>query len=158
MWQQLDPDDLLNQLTQPERDLFGTGSAASGIPDRLSRILEWVVSQVRGRVAAFSENRVGMGPDDTIPEELYGAAIELARYTFLTSFPGGTLFIDAARTRCYTDALKQLDDVAKGLLFVELGSARQFVADASRFGSRDDYLNDRSKPCNINVVDFGFHH
>lgn len=158
MWQQLDPDDLLNQLTQPERDLFGTGSAAAGIPDRLPRILEWVVAQVRGRVAAFPENRKNMGADDTVPEELYGAAIEIARYQFLTSYPGGTLFIDAARMRCYTDALKQLDDVAKGLMFVELGSNRTFVPDSVAFGSRDDYLCDPRFPRNRNVIDFGFYH
>lgn len=158
MWQQLDPDDMLNQLTQPERDLFGTGASATGMPDRLPRVLEMVVAQVRGKVAAFAENRDGMGADDTIPEELYGAALEIARYRFLTSFPQGKMFIDEARTQCYKDALKQLDDVAKGLLFIELGATRQFVQDAIAFGSRDDSVTDRTISRNSNVIDFGFSH
>jgi hypothetical protein len=158
MWTQLDPDDMLNELTQPERDLFGSGASATGMPDRLARILDVVVAQVRGKVAAYAENRVGMGPDDTIPEELYGAAIELSRHKLLNSFPGGKLFIDEGRLQAYKDALKQLDDVAKGFLFVELGSTRQFAADQIGFGSRDDYLCDLRFPRNRNVIDFGFNH
>jgi hypothetical protein len=56
------------------------------------------------------------------------------------------------------DALKQLDDVAKGLLFVESGvtGAVPTVPDAVVFGSRDDDLC--RSPRNRNVIDFGFNH
>jgi hypothetical protein len=158
MWQQLDPDDMLNVLTQPERDLFGSGSSATGMPDRLGQILSQVVSLVRGKVAAFAENRAGMGPDGTIPEELYSDAVEIARFKFLTAFPQGKLFLDDARIQLYKDAIKHLDDCAAGKLFIEFAAARVFVPDAMKFASRDDYLADPSKLPNINVVDFGFWH
>ncbi len=158
MWMQLDPDDMLNALTQPERDLFGVGASATGMPDRLAQIISWVVSLVRGKVAAFAENRVGMGPDLTIPEELYGDAIEIVRYKFLTSFPQAKLFIDDARMQSYKDAIKHLDDAATGKLFIEFVTARAFAPDQLRFASRDDFLSDRSKVPNINVPDYGFWH
>jgi hypothetical protein len=164
MWQEIDPDDLKSSLTQPELDLFEQGSSATGSPDRLPRILDEVVSMIRGRVAAFAENRVGMGKDDEIPEELYGAAMEIARYRFLSSFPQGKLFNDETRTQLYKDALKQLDAAAKGLLFVELAGNVQFVPDANRFGSRDDALQNPAlfqSPfgrCNPDLIDFGFWH
>ncbi len=164
MWQQLDPDDVRNAVTQPELDLFNQGSSADGSPDRLSRILEEVVSLVRGKVAAFPENRVNMGEGDTIPEELYGPAIEIARYKLLTAFPEGKLFLDEGRTQCYRDALTFLNDAAKGLLHVELGSANKFIPDAVAFSTRDDDVANRlffpssnGEP-NRNLIDFGFWH
>jgi hypothetical protein len=158
MWQGLDPDDLKSALTQPELDLFNQSQSSIDSPDRVLRILDETVGMVRGKVAAFAENRVSMGEDDTIPEELYGAAINIARYQFLTSFPEGKLFLDDGRTQLYKDALKQLDDAAKGTLFVQLSGSVQFVPDANRFGSRDDAVNDPTLFRNRNVIDFGFWH
>jgi Protein of unknown function (DUF1320) len=156
MWSELNADDLLSALTQPERDLFGTGDSGPGSGDRLDAIVGWVVDQVRGKVAALPENRGVMGATGTLPPELYGAAIAIARYMLLTSFPAGRMFLDDARTRAYTDALKQLDDAAEGKLIVEPGTTATFTANASAFGSRDDYLCDPTKRPNRNVLDFGF--
>jgi hypothetical protein len=155
-WSTLSAADMLNALTAPERDLFGSGDSASTSPDRLTAIISWVVDQVRGKVAALPENRGVMGASGTLPPELYGAAIAIARYTLLTSFPAGRMFLDDARTRAYTDALKQLDDAAEGKLIVEPGTTTTFTANASAFGSRDDYLSDPTKRKNRNVEDFGF--
>lgn len=156
MWSQLDPDDLLNALTQPERDLFGTGSSDPDFPDRLAEILRWVVSRVRGKVAASLANSDNMGPEETIPEELYGAAIQIARFDFLTAFPQGALFIDAPRTLAYQGALKQLEDAAAGTLLVQPVGSTSFATNPSRFGSREDFL--QSGRQNLNVIDFGFWH
>lgn len=158
MWKEIDPDDLKSALTKPELDLFNQGASATGDPDRLNRILDEVVGLVRGKVAAYAENRVGMGPDDTIPEELYGPAIEIARYKFLTAFPEGRLFLDEGRTQCYKDALKFLDDVSKGTLFIELSGTTQFVPDSNRYGSRDDALCNPSLSGNRNLINFDFFH
>jgi hypothetical protein len=155
-WNSLNADDLLSALTQPEKDLFGTGDSGPGSGDRLDAIVVWVVDQVRGKVAALPENRGAMGASGTLPPELYGAAIAIARYTLLTSFPAGRMFLDDARTRAYTDALKQLDDAAEGKLIVEPGTSTTFSTNASAFGTRDDYLDDRTKRPNRNVMDFGF--
>lgn len=156
MWELFDPDDMLNALTQPERDLFGTGASDPDFPDRLAQILSHVVSRVRGKVAANLGNSDAMGPEETIPEELYGAAVQIARFDFLTAFPQGKLFIDEARVRGYQDALKQLDDVSVGKLLVTPFGSTTFTANLSRFGSRDDYLNSGKQ--NLNVTDFGFFH
>jgi hypothetical protein len=155
-WNSLNADDMLSALTQPERDVFGTRNSGPGSGDRLDAIVLWVVDQVRGKVAAFSENLGVMGAPGTIPPELYGAAIEIARWKLLTAFPQGRVFLDAARERSYTDALKQLDDAAEGKLIVEPGTSTTFSANASAFGTRDDYLEDRTKRPNRNVMDFGF--
>lgn len=145
MWEQLDPDDLRNALTEPELDLMNQDSSIALSPDRMLQVLGWVVSRVRGKVAAYPTNADNMGPEETIPEELYSAAIHIARYDLLTSFPQGNLFIDAPRARAYEDALKQLDDVAKGLLVVEPFGAVLFSANPVAFGSRDDDVANRSR-------------
>jgi hypothetical protein len=156
MWNALNADDLLSAVTGPERKLFGTGDAAPGTGDRLDAQVGWVVDQVRGKVAACAKNRDAMGPNGTIPSELYGDAIAILRYQFLNSFPAGKMFLDEGRTRAYTDALKHLDDAAACTLAVEPFGTVTFASDASAFGSRDDYLEDRTKRPNRNVLDFGF--
>jgi hypothetical protein len=142
MWTQFDPDDMLNALSQPERDLFGEGSLEENQPDRLQRILDWVVSLVRGKVAAWPQNRARMGDGDTIPEELYGDAVEIARYKFLTSFPGGKAFLDESRTALYKDAVKHVDDAAAGKLVIEPPASMSFDPNMSQFGSRDNCIGD----------------
>jgi len=158
-WQVLDPDDLLSVLTQPERDLFGQGDSASTSPDRLVAIVGWVIDQVRGKVAACAENRDVMGPSGTIPAELYGDAIVIARFQLLTSFPAGKAFLDEGRMRAYSDALKHLDDAAAGKLAIEpVATPDQFAPDAVGFGSRDDDIANPLNWCNRNDIDFGFWH
>lgn len=123
--------DLSNALTKPELNLFNTGSGGPGSTDRLASIVTWVVSLVRGKVAAWPENLNKMGPGaspaigstpaviGTIPEELYSDAIEISRFKLLTSFPQGKMFIDDARLEGYRVANKHLDDVANGKLVIE---------------------------------------
>jgi hypothetical protein len=155
-WNSLNSDDLLSALTQPERDLFGTGDSGPGSGDRLDSIVLWVVDMVRGKVAACAKNRDAMGPNGTIPAELYGDAVAIARFQLLTSFPAGKMFLDDARMRAYTDALKHLDDAAACTLAVESFGAVTFPSAGSAFGTRDDYLEDPTKRLNRNVMDFGF--
>jgi hypothetical protein len=155
-WNSLNADDLKSALTQPEIDLFEQGASESSSPARLDDIVGWVVDQVRGKVAACAKNRDAMGPNGSIPAELYGDAIAIARFQLLTSFPAGKMFIDDARMRAYTDALKHLDDAAACTLAVEPANTTTFTTNASAFGTRDDYLCDPTKPKNRNVLDFGF--
>lgn len=156
-WKTLNADDMLSALTQPERDLFGQGDSASTSADRLDAILEWVVSQVRGKVAACAQNRDNVGLAGTIPEELYGDAIAIARFQLLTAFPAGKVFLDDGRMRAYTDALQHLDDAAACTIAIE-GSVPgdTYAGDSSAFGSRDDALCDPRMRGNRNVIDFGF--
>jgi phage gp36-like protein len=156
MWELFDPDDVLSTLSQPERDLFGTGASDEDFPDRLIEIINEVVSMVRGRVAAWPDNRASMGPEETIPEELYLATINIVRYQLLTALPGGRMFIDEPRERTYSDALKLMENVAAGTLVVGVPGNIGFTSDQSRFGSRDDYLQSGKR--NLNVQDYGFWH
>lgn len=160
MWVQLDPDDLLNAITQPERDLFGQGSIGIDIPDRLEQIIEWVTSLVRGKVSSNVANVPVMGPLGTIPDELYLAAIDICRFQFLTAFPQGKLFLDEPRMRGYENALKLLDDAANGTINVDpVGAVEGVPSGASAsFGSRDDYFVKYPRSTSVNVIDFSFWH
>jgi hypothetical protein len=131
MWMILSESDLTSALTAPELDLFSSGASSSSSPDRLAAIVVQVVSLVRGKVAAWPENLAKMGPGaspavgltpavlGTIPEELFGDAIEIARFKLLTSFPQGKMFLDDARMEGFRAANKHLDDAANGKLIIE---------------------------------------
>lgn len=141
-WVSLNEQDLRNQLSQPEMDAFNTLAPEPGQADRLTAIVQWVASLVRGRVAAYPQNRNLLDPVAVnIPPELYGAAIEIARYKLLSSFPQGRTFIDEARIAAYKDANKQLDDVAKGLIAIEQPPTAQFDLSPSAFNSQDYQAN-----------------
>jgi hypothetical protein len=155
-WTALSPVDLLSAITQPERDLFGAGDSAATSPDRLTAIVNWVVSQVRGKVAASEANKNVMGADGTIPAELYGDAIAICRFQLLTSFPAGRSFLDEGRMQAYRDALKHLDDAAACKIAIEPAGAVAYALDQSAFGSRDDALRDPVLRRNPNIIDWGF--
>jgi phage gp36-like protein len=158
MWSALNAYDINATLTAPEISLFNEGDSFSTASPRLDSIISWVVDSVRAKVAACAENRNVMGPVGTIPSELYGDAIAIARYQLLTSFPAGKNFLDEGRTRTYTDALKHLDDVAAGKLAIEPSGGTTFAPDLSAFGSRDDDICNPANWCNRNVIDWGGWH
>jgi hypothetical protein len=56
-WVSLDEQDLRNQLSQMELDAFNAYSLEPGQADRSTEIVKWVASLVRGRVAAYPQNR-----------------------------------------------------------------------------------------------------
>ena len=157
-WLPLLATDLLSAVTQPERDLFGSGDAASGSPDRLTQIVVHVIAQVRGKVAGCASNKNSMGADGTIPSELYGDAIAICRFQLLTSFPAGKSFLDEPRMQAYRDALKHLDDAAACTVGIEPSGATAYAGEQSAFGSRDDAIANPAMWRNPNVIDFGFWH
>jgi hypothetical protein len=137
-WMPLTGLDVKNELAQPELDVFNSSLLEPAQTDRLTSIASWVASMVRGRVAAFPQNRNLLDPvPANIPPELYGAAIEVARFKLLTSFPQGKAFLDDARIATYKDACKQLDDVAKGLIAIEQPPTAQFDLSPSAWNSQD---------------------
>ncbi len=157
-WLPLAAADLLSAVTQPERDLFGSGDSASNSPDRLDQIILDVIAQVRGNVAGCAPNKNVMGADGTIPSELYGDAIAICRFQLLTSFPAGKSFLDEGRMQAYRDALKHLDDAAACKIGIEPAGATAYAGDLSAFGSRDDALCNPTLRRNPNIIDFGFWH
>lgn len=90
-----------------------TGAHGNTVPD----IMTSVVAEVRGRVAANKQNLLGAA--GTIPEELRGAALAIARWRALSRLPGLRSLQDDARRMEYTDALALLASVARGEFAIE---------------------------------------
>lgn len=90
-----------------------TGAHGNTVPD----IMTSVVAEVRGRVAANKQNRLGAA--GTIPEELRSAALAIARWRALSRLPSLRSLQDDARRMEYTDALALLASVARGEFAIE---------------------------------------
>ena len=84
------------------------GAYGNTVPD----VLDSVVAEVRGRVAANGRNQLGAA--GTIPEELKAAALAIARWRILSRLPGVKSLQDEARRSEYADALSLLAAVADG--------------------------------------------
>jgi hypothetical protein len=108
-WVPLNSSDILNSLTEAEQS--GTNSESSQAD--LTVIVQSVTNLVRGKVNAAKRNQGRLGPDGTIPEELYAAAISIARFKFLTHLPG-TQLITKERAADKDEAYQQLKEVADG--------------------------------------------
>jgi hypothetical protein len=108
-WTTLAESDVLTRLTGAELTATKSAALASGQSSPLADILTQVIQEVRGRVAACSQNRLGDGA--TIPAELRGAALDIVRYRLLTRLPVASLVTSARETE-YRDALSLLRDVA----------------------------------------------
>jgi hypothetical protein len=109
MWLSLTPALILSKLSAPELAAMRTAATGAGQTDPLGEVLAQVTREVRGFVAACADNR--LGPEDTIPDELLGAAINRARYELATRLPVASLLTDA-RTEANRDALAILRDTA----------------------------------------------
>lgn len=98
-------------LAAAELSALRTVQLAAGQADPLAEIIARTVDEVRGYVAAYSQNR--LGADGTIPAELESAALALVRYRLATRLPIKTLLTDARKDE-QRDALTLLRDVAGG--------------------------------------------
>ena len=115
-WITLTEDNLAERLAAAELTAVqtaATGDAGNPVPE----VLESVVAEVRGRVAANDRN--DLGPAGTIPEELKAAALALARWRVLSRLPGMRMLQDDARRMEYTDALALLAAVANDNFAIE---------------------------------------
>jgi len=112
-WIALSVTDIQNSLTEQEQSGISTPAAEAD----LSVIVRSVMGLVRGKVNSNKRNQGHLGPPGTIPDELYAAAISIARFKFLTHLPG-TQLITAERSADKDAAYQQLADVANGDLVV----------------------------------------
>lgn len=119
-----------------------TGSFGNTVPD----VLDSVIAEVRGRIAAYGGNR--LGPSGTIPEELKATALAIVRWRVLSRLPGMRSLQDDARRSEYNDALALLAAVAKGdfaiiqpdsPIEVETGSLAPDVGEPRTTFSRDKF-------------------
>lgn len=86
-WITLSTDDVKRSLTGAEFTALQTAALSSGQSDPFTAILAEVIKEVRGYVAACSENSLGDGL--TIPEELKSATLARVRFEAFTRLPLG---------------------------------------------------------------------
>lgn len=108
-WITLTESDVITKLSGPELAAMKTAALQAAQADPLPEVIEQVVLEVRGRVAACAANT--LGPAGTIPDELKGAAINRIRYELATRLPVATLLSDTRRA-ANDQAIALLRDVA----------------------------------------------
>jgi hypothetical protein len=102
--------DVLTKLSGPEIAAMKTAAMQAAQTNPLPEIIEQVVGEVRGRVAACTKNILGDG--ETIPQELLGAAINRIRFELATRLPVPGL-LTAARDKANDQAIAMLRDVSR---------------------------------------------
>ncbi len=115
-WATLTEAKFLQHCTGAEVTAIKSAALASGQTEPLTDTLAKVVQEVRGYVAAFGQNTLGLGV--TIPSELENAACAIARYRALNRLPVKSL-LTPTREQEYRDALALLRDVAAGRFAIE---------------------------------------
>lgn len=116
-WITLTEDDVITKLSGPETAALKTAALQAAQGDPLPEVIEQVVKEIRGYVAACERNTLGAG--ETIPDELKGAAISRIRFELATRLPVASLLTEDRRT-ANANAISLLKDVARcGFLLVQ---------------------------------------
>ncbi|AHF94603.1 hypothetical protein OPIT5_29290 [Opitutaceae bacterium TAV5] len=115
-WRTITEDDLRTVLTGTEIDSVRTVALEDGAGDPVPGTLANVVQTVRGYIAGCSRNT--LGPAGTLPEQLVGDAMVIARHRLLTRFPEVGLLSDG-RVNEYNQAMTAMRDVAACRISVE---------------------------------------
>jgi hypothetical protein len=116
-WIVLTADELLRSLTGPEKAAVSTAALAAGQTDPVPAIVEDVINEVRGYIAAHPSNALGLS--GTIPEKLKIATLSRARYEALTRLPIGRSILTEDRVKSNESARTLLRDVAAGRFQIE---------------------------------------
>jgi hypothetical protein len=74
-------------MTTKELADFGKAVTSGLVPDRVVPILADVTHEVRGAIATWTQNKLSANPD-LIPASFKRKALDLARWSVLTSIPG----------------------------------------------------------------------
>lgn len=115
-WQSLTTDDVLSKLAGPELAALQSAALADGQSDPVPGIIQVVVDEVRGYVAAHSQNR--LGDAGTIPSKLVSATLAIIRHRICTRLPVASLLTEQ-RIREKDDAIRLLERVADGRYSIE---------------------------------------
>lgn len=84
--------------------------------DMAQQVIATQVQRIRGRVAAWKENRLGAA--GTIPDELQSAFLALWVYDFITRLPSMRALLDDQRVDAWKSAERELEHVAAGKIAV----------------------------------------
>lgn len=113
-WKALTFETMQTTLGDAEMEAAREQALAAGQSDPLDEVLENVVAEVRGRVAARAGNTLEADPT-LIPPELLQHASYIARWRLLGRLgPGAAFLLTENRRKDYDDAIAALKDVARG--------------------------------------------
>jgi len=115
-WVALSTTDILNSLTEAEQ----SGTQSDSAQADLTVIVQSVTNLIRGKVNSNKRNQGHLGPIGTLPDELYAAAISIARFKYLSHLPG-TQLITKERATDKDEAYEQLEAVSNGSFVVIRG-------------------------------------
>lgn len=108
-WISITEDDVKTRLSGPELSAFKSAALASGQGSPLPDIINQVVNEMRGYIAACESNQLGAGT--TIPDKLLGATLAMIRYRLATRLPVASL-LDENRINENREALRLMERVA----------------------------------------------
>lgn len=109
-WITITEDDVVTKLSGPENSALKTAALKSAQTNPLTEVIEQIVLEVRGHVAACERNTLGAGA--TIPDELLGAAINRIRFELATRLPVSSL-LNEDRKEANRQAIALLQRVAE---------------------------------------------
>lgn len=107
-WNTIAPSDVLNDFTPAEQAALQN---IQGATTNLGNTLTAVIAQVRGMIKAGG-NQVDQTSATTVPDQLRHATIHIARWDWLTAFPGLRAMQSDARKEAAAAAEKRLSSIA----------------------------------------------
>jgi len=114
-WQTISTDNVKTRLAGAEVAALQTAALAEGQSDPLPEIVQTVVDEVRGYIAAGG---FSLGAAGTLPSKLVSAALAIVRYRVCTRLPVKSLLTEQ-RVRENDAAVRLLERVADGKFMVE---------------------------------------
>lgn len=114
-WTSITIETLKTRNAGAEVEALRSAALADGQADPVPEIIQMVVDEVRGYIAAAN---VSLGEGATIPSKLLLAAINRIRFEAATRMPGGSL-LDDDRRSSNTAAVRLLERVSEGKFTVE---------------------------------------
>ena len=107
-WISITETDVQTRLAGAELSALKTAALADGQTNPLTEIIEQVVDEIRGYVAACERNTLGEGT--TIPQKLLATALAMIRFRLSTRLPG--FRVDENRRSENEQAIRLLERVA----------------------------------------------
>jgi phage gp36-like protein len=114
-WIAITESDVKTRLAGAELSALQTAALASGQSDPLPELIAQVVDEVRGYIAAGGFT---LGEGTVVPQKLKSATLAIIRYRVATRLPAKS-FLNEDRVREYQDAIRLLEQVARGQFVVE---------------------------------------
>lgn len=114
-WISITEAEVQTRLTGPELTALKQSALASGQTNPLPEIVEQVIDEIRGYIAAAGNV---LGDGQTIPQKLLGTALAMIRYRLCTRLPVASL-LTQQRIEENSAALRLLERVSDGKFLVE---------------------------------------